>query len=470
MIRRLIHLAKQVSYRQFLRNPRSELGRILGWFARRMGHIADVTTHGNPQMPQWLQDELIALAHIEPNLLRLQGDVRQYQHYGIPVMSRPGELYGELIEKIGRGPYTHVMVLPWLVPGGADRGAIYHLKAWSEKIPVNRILVLTTEPNSSPWADRIPPGIRMVEFGLLTAEVNFDVQVQLMIRLLIQLQPGVIHNINSRVAWQSIMVAGLALRQRSVLYASLFCDDYDANMIPVGYARSYLRECHMHMETIFCDNSVYPARWSHELGVPRSLFTILPFPYDRAWTETLPGRNVPVRPRVLWAGRLDRQKRPDLLAAIATALPALDFDVHGVAVVSEEDPVLQLLRRLPNVHMHGLFKRLEDVVQPDHIAYLHTSAWEGVPTILFDVAAAGLPIVAPNVGGIRDFVAPDWLVADFEDVAAHVHKLEALRDSPELRLQRSQEQYSQLSRGRSWDAFTARLGANQHYLSTGFDA
>lgn len=465
MIRRLFRLAGQVSYRQLLRSPRSELGRIIGWIARRMGRVADVAAHGNPQMPVWLREETIALAHIEPGLLSEYGDLRQYRHYGVPVIPRPGELYQELLQKVGSNRYSHVMILPWLVPGGADRGAIYHLNAWAEVVPAEKILVLTTEPNDSPWAGKIPAGVKMVEFGRLAGEMNFDTQVQLMVRLLVQMQPEVIHNINSRVAWQCIKVAGLALRQRSALFASLFCDDYDLNLVPVGYARSYLRDCFTHMQTIFCDNSVYPRRWSRELGVSESVFSVLPFPYDREWEERplLPGSAS--RPRVLWAGRLDRQKRPDILAAIASELPEFDFDVHGVAVVSGGDPALQTLGRLANVHMHGSFKRLEDVVQAAHFAYLHTSAWEGVPTILFDVAAAGLPIVAPNVGGIPDFIEEEWLVADYSDVKSHVAKLKALSESPELRQERRSAQYAQLCNGRSWTAFTERLSGVARYMS-----
>lgn len=52
-------------------------------------------------------------------------------------------------------------------------------------------------------------------------------RVQLLTRLLLQMQPAVIHNINSRVAWQAFAQHGLALRQKSGLFASLFCDDRD---------------------------------------------------------------------------------------------------------------------------------------------------------------------------------------------------------------------------------------------------
>lgn len=466
MIRRLIGLAQQVSYRQLLRNPRMEIGRIMGWIARRMGRVADVAAHGAPQMPDWLQQETFALAHIEPMLLSAHEDLRQYQHYGIPIVARPGELYREVLNLVGSGNFTHVMVLPWLVPGGADRGALHHLQAWSEQISPANILVLTTEPAASPWANRVPDGIRVVEFGRIVGEMVFEAQVQLLTRLLLQMQPEVVHNINSRLCWSAIKACGLALRQKSRIYASLFCDDYVRDMIPVGHARNFLRDCATHVETVFCDNSVYPVIWTEELGVPRKLFTVLPFPYggDVVASPRASFAAPEGRPRVLWAGRLDRQKRPDLLLAIAKAMPHWDFDVHGRVVLGGEEQTLRELAALPNVTLHGEFAHLSEVILSSHIAYLHTAAWEGMPTILMDVAAAGLTIVAPAIGGIVDFVPVESLVMEVDNVEGYVRQLESLLAQAGVRDERVRSQDERMRADRTWSAFMSKLASCPGYL------
>jgi len=168
---------------------------------------------------------------------------------------------------------------------------------------------------------------------------------------------------------------------------------------------------------------------------------------------------------VLWAGRLDRQKRPDLLAAIAAAMPKVQFDVYGAPVMAgaaAQD--LDLLKSLQNVTLHGEFKRLEEVASSSHFAYLHTTAWEGTPTILFDVAAARLPICAPAVGGIVDFLPERELVPDPEDIAGFVQRLEVLRSSAEARQQRVEAQRESLEGQRQWPTFVARLGQIEGYL------
>jgi glycosyltransferase involved in cell wall biosynthesis len=437
--------------------------RVIKGVARRLNRVADSPALGVPPMPEWVKDEAVALATIEPELLTPEGRADHFQYYHVPNVPLPGRVYEQVLSQIPEGEYTHVLLLPWLKQGGADRGAIYHARALLEGNPSARVLAIATEPAESPWKNRLPENIPYIEFGLVAKEMDFSHQVQVLTRLLVQLRPAVIHNINSRCGWEAIKRSGLALRQYSVIFASLFCDDHNAQNVPVGYARDYLRSCYGSLERIFCDNSVYPGIWSKELGVPRELFEVLPFPYDRVVVRR-PGGSHKGQARVLWAGRLDRQKRPDVLAAIAERMPHLIFDVHGGAVVGAGDPAVRQLAALPNVVTHGFFSRLEDVVGEDHIAYLHTTAWEGVPTILFDVAAAGVPICAPAVGGIPDFVDHRWLIQDCEDVDAYVEQLSLLARSDQERLARRDRQYDILERERAWQAFEQRIEAMPRYL------
>jgi glycosyltransferase involved in cell wall biosynthesis len=412
-----------------------------------------------PSMPAWVEEEMRAIAHLEPELIPAGGDLSKYGFYSVPADPAPGEAYFKLLEQVGADDYSHVLIVPWLKQGGADRGIIYHARAIAETMPEARVLVVATECGDSPWADRLPPSIRFISFGNIAGHLEFDRQVTVLVRLMVQLQSPTIHIINSRVGWEMVRQYGKQLRQHSSLYASLFCDEYDANMLPVGYARDYLRDCYPEFETIFCDNSRYPQVWSHDLGIPLDSFTVLPFPYDGDIDAVPAAAITRENPRrILWAGRLDRQKRPDVLAKIAIRMPDVSFDVYGTAVMSTPgEASAKVLEDLPNVTLHGEFRRLEDVTSVEHFAYLHTSSWEGTPTILFDVAASGLPICAPAVGGIVDFMSMPDLVADPDDVDAFVTKLEALRASSEARDELVQRQRQALSTQRRWCDFLAHL-------------
>lgn len=418
-------------------------------------------------MPAWLRDEMSQLAALEPELLPPGTGIDRYAFYSIPINAAPGEVYARLTDAIGAQPYSHVLLVPWLKQGGADRGILYHARAIAEHDPAARILVLSTENSPSPWASRLPPQATHVDFGHHASALEFALQVSVMVRVLVQLRAPMVHVVNSRVGWETILRHGLALTQHSRLFASIFCDDYDLRMNPVGYARDYLRYCYPYLSTVICDNSRYPQIWSRELGVPAALFTVVPFPYDGELPH-LPSTSLSAADpdRVLWAGRLDRQKRPDLLAAIAARLPEVHFDVYGAQVMSgAATQDLGKLRSLPNVTLHGEFQRLETVARSSHFAYLHTTAWEGTPTILFDAAAARLPICAPAVGGIVDFLPPQDLIDVPDDIDAFVQQLQALRASAPLRDDRVQRQLESLARNRQWNSFMGDLQRLDGYLA-----
>lgn len=454
--------------RRAFRRSRAFAARAFRGLARRIEVSPNAGQAGDqwvsPTMPTWVRDEILAQSHIEPDLLGADDDMTRYAFYSVPSNPVPGEVYSDLLERVGDQAYTHVFLLPWLKSGGADRGALYHMRAIHETRPGARILAIATEPAESPWQDRVPDGVTYVEFGLMARHIDFPLQVAVLTRLLVQLRPPVVHIINSRVGWEAVKKHGLALRQYTRWYASLFCDDYTERGVAVGFARSYLRDCHPYFERIFCDNSRYPKIWAAEIGVSLDTFDVLPFPYDRSF-ERRADVDDPQSPRVLWAGRLDRQKRPDLLVRIAGELPQLHFDVHGGSVIAGAEKDVAQLEQLPNVTMHGVFQRLEDIVRSDHVAYLHTTAWEGLPTILFDVAAAGIPIVAPAVGGIPDFIDDRVLIQNFEDVGAFADQLRLLAGSPAERITRRNAQYGELASTRSWTAFVARLIATKGYLT-----
>lgn len=450
--------------RYTLAGLRRFLARALRFVARRVEPGAGATpVPGSVAAPSWLRDEALALSHIEPDLLPPGTTTDRFAYYALPLNPAPGHAYQALLDAIPEGRYTHVLMLPWLKPGGADRGAIYHVRALIEAQPEARILAIATEPADSPWKDKLPAGVPYVEMGKIAGHLDFSIQVTILTRALVQLQPDVVHNINSRVCWEAIMRHGLALTQRTRFFASLYCDDYDANMAPVGYARTYLRSCYPWLSQVFSDNSRYPRTWTAELGVPSESFRVLGFPYDRD-VPALGPVSAPARPRVLWAGRLDRQKRPELLAAIVGRMPDVHFDVHGASVLAEGVDWVAELEKFPNLTFHGPFQRLEDIVGPDHVAYLHTSAWEGVPTILFDVAATGLPICAPDVGGIGDFVPHDLLITDTNNADAYVKRLRELAGSAELRHEVAAAMVAELRTHRSWATFVDAIRAVPGYL------
>lgn len=138
-------------------------------------------------------------------------------------------------------------------------------------------------------------------------------------------------------------------------------------------------------------------------------------------------------------GRLDPEKNPLLLADVLAQLsPRWQLVVAGdgplrdaLAHRARERGVerrLELLGYVPNG------PRLRDVYRSGH-AFLHVSLTEGLPQVLFEAQAAGLPIVATDVGGVRSGLGggSGGLLVPPADAAAAAAAITRLESDPELR-------------------------------------
>ncbi|MDR3490295.1 MAG: hypothetical protein P4M05_36170 [Bradyrhizobium sp.] len=194
----------------------------------------------------------------------------------MPVSTTAGRAYATIIAPL-KGPYSHCFVLPWLKRGGADIGTLHHIRAVSE-IPKARVWVIITEDAESPRLGRLPASVSVVLLGKSTSKLSFHEKLTVLVRLLVQLGPAVIHNINSQLMWEAIKRHGTALCQQSRMFVSLFCDEYTVNDIPVGYARTYLPACYHHLAGVLSDNASFPGLLIRRYGYSRNIFATVYFP------------------------------------------------------------------------------------------------------------------------------------------------------------------------------------------------
>ncbi|WP_225780861.1 glycosyltransferase family 4 protein [Xenophilus sp. Marseille-Q4582] len=422
-----------------------------------------------PELPDWVKAELAEIARdIDPAVHPAGEWVSSATFYAAPwTYSLPGDSYFHL--KALLPPHLdHIIFVPWLKSGGADLGAIHFANALATDF-AQRVAVIATENASSPWSDRLAAGVTFVPAGSALEELEAQHRIDVVVRLLLQISPGVIHVMNSKLAWEAVKRNGLALRQHSRIYASLYCDDINEQGLPVGYARSYLGHCHAMLDAVVSDNPVTPRLWCRQMGLREDLFHVVRFPAPQmaAWpapeaAEVADGEVLPER-HVLWAGRLDRQKRPDLLARIAKRMPEVIFDVHGGAVM--DTGMERLLAGIPNIRLHGPYSSFADLGQrPTPVAFLYTSAWDGLPNVLLEAASVGLPIVASDVGGISDLLDGAQRVDPFEDVEGYVARLQLLIDAPAQALAWRQHQFERIRQAHSRNSFLHGVAALPGYV------
>lgn len=219
---------------------------LTNFAARALRHVARrldsaipkaVDKSAPPVMPDWLVEEMHHAAKFEVRLAPDHEGFSRFAFYAVPDRPAAGIAYAELEKAIGPVAFSHVIFVPWLKRGGADLGALHHINILAS-LPSSNVLVMSTEAADSPWSSRIPDGVRFIEFGSICGHLAFDDQVHVLARLLIQRAPGIVHIINSRVAWETVRRHGISIRTRSRLFASLYCDDYSPSGIPVAMRAS----------------------------------------------------------------------------------------------------------------------------------------------------------------------------------------------------------------------------------------
>lgn len=306
-------------------------------------------------------------------------------------------------------PAARVAVLVSAVrAGGAEKAAMAHAAAYAARgLPV--VVIATDEPPSR-YAP-VPNGVTIIDASSQFAMLRGDHGLQRMVlaRLIVQEKPALIHVVQSRLAWEMMRHHGAAIASTSRCVASLYCDELDETGLPFGYAEEYLQDCIQHLDLLVTDNRASPDLWHARLGVPASRFSVAPVPVAGA-AAPCAARPAAAPPHVAWAGRLVRQKRPDLLLALARLQPTVQFDMHGEGPLGAD-----LRKNLPrNVRMNGAFSAFAQI-RGD--VFVHTSQWDGLPNVVLEAAAAGIPVIAFDVGGLGDFLHASQL-APFGDVDA----------------------------------------------------
>lgn len=152
------------------------------------------------------------------------------------------------------------------------------------------------------------------------------------------------------------------------------------------------------------------------------------------------GRSYDGELRVLSVGRLEAEKNPLLLVDVLAQLNRAD--PRWRLVVCGEGPMEPELREA--LRTAGVEDRADvrgyvpiedgllDLYRESHL-FLHVSWTEGLPQVLFEAFAAGLPTVATAVGGVAEAAGDSALLVAPGDAAAAVAALERLARQPELR-------------------------------------
>jgi glycosyltransferase involved in cell wall biosynthesis len=151
----------------------------------------------------------------------------------------------------------------------------------------------------------------------------------------------------------------------------------------------------------------------------------------RSWGETL---------QLFTVSRLDPEKNPCLLVDVIAGLRGRD--PRWRLVVAGEGPLETAVRQraadlgvVDGIELLGYVPNGPELwkwYRRSH-AFLHVSYTEGLPQVLFEAQAAGLPVVATNVGGVAAALGSSGIVVPPGNADAAVDALLQIASDPELR-------------------------------------
>ena len=363
----------------------------------------------------------------------------------------------------GRVPVLYLA--PWVDLGGSDKGTIdwfRHVdhRRWSPSL-------ITTQPSPNRWLAEIEP----------YAEEIWDLP---------DLMPGalfpgfilgfiqsrgvqVVHIMNSRLGFDLLPdIKGLP--DPPAVVVQLHAEEPDRS----GYVR-YVSRRYGNLVDAFSVTSQQLKHAVADYDIPPSKIEVVytgvdgerEFNPERVEPLQLPGNGTP---RILWPGRLVEQKDPlltlDVLRRVREQGADFVLDVVGdgeltqvVRARAEALGVADAIEWHPPSQDMAPWYRSADLL-------LMTSVFEGVPYVMYESLAMGVPIVAPALPGNLEFMDADSgvLVEPRDDVDQYAEAVVALLTDSDRRRSmgdRSRErmlaEFSLSRMGRDHDALYERL-------------
>lgn len=342
-----------------------------------------------------------------------------------------GETYVMITKQLTKQPDT-LFFVPWLIRGGADKVFINTVNEIVKNHPDWSVAMMQTLRHNSLWQDKLSPAIDFVDIARILKDLDYEHQMRLMAMFLVQNQIKRIIIGNSKFAYDLVLRYKTLIRELDIkVYAFAFTEiiepdgricDYIHEELPFVYDTTY---------RIVTDNTSIVDQLYEEHGIEKDRVFVHHQFLDNTFRKPELSSNKKLK--IMWAGRVSRQKVPEVLVEVAKKLNShFEVDAYGEIEIHYSEDFFNGT----DVNYVRRFNGIDDLPIENYDAFLYTSNADGMPNMILEIASKGIPIVAPDVGGIKDLIQDGetgMLIADYKDSNAYVDALERLRD-PDLRL------------------------------------
>jgi glycosyltransferase involved in cell wall biosynthesis len=362
---------------------------------------------------------------------------------------------------------SHLFVLNVHWRGGEERSGCSYIRAAAEKVGATNVLVVSPDCKPMECADWIPADCRSINLHHLAENLSIWQRVVLLIELVEMIGPSTVLVFNSDIFWQALALYKLFFRRTFPAKVVAYLGGYEIYLREnyKGFQRGAISRSVADVDLFITDNKrlrrAMLDRFKHVAGIDskvvccyKSLTPELALALSDCHKH-IKEKTQPSDKKVLWAGRIVPSKRPDVLASIAARMPKVQFELFGH--VSGVD--IGWVRNLPNVRHMGEYRDFSQIARHDKDALIYTSESDGMPNVLVEAAASGIPIVTSNVGGICELITDEtgWLVDRCDDIDGYVNVLSHVLAHPEEARTRSLRAKALVEEQHTWRKFCQRL-------------
>jgi glycosyltransferase involved in cell wall biosynthesis len=320
---------------------------------------------------------------------------------------RPGLCYYRMCQAVGQSQFDDIL----LVPGPVQSYNLQILSALKALDPQRRLLVIAGQSGGcAPSADQLPPNAVFIDLFAEGHDLSERQRQILTLRLIQSVAPSaVVHILNCPFANNFIMRFADLLSGTTLVYYRTGDAHYqlEEGWFVQGDAANFLSEIGWRLDMIVCDNSKVARSDIFIFDTLGSKYKTLS-PMVTGSVDAAPCDR-PLKHQLLWASSLEPQKRPELLTLIARLLaeqmPNLRINLYGSSPDGEFDP--NKFADLSNLHYFGAFDGFDSLPYAENDAFLYTSAYDGIPSIILEAMRAGLTAFAPDVGGLSEIISPN---------------------------------------------------------------
>lgn len=334
-----------------------------------------------------------------------------------------GKAYCRIVHSIKKNP-DYVFMPPVMSVGGTEKVLENYLNVMEQLHPEWHVVVFGKLPKGHPY--KIPPNVSFVDFDGATVGLSDWDKSFLVTKFVVQTGVKNLHIIGNEFYYRWAVGNKALIRANKIsLNCSFFMHEFatDEDRIQ-SFADSYFVELEPYINKIFTDNAVIAKDLVERTGFDDGKISVHYQPVDFEMVAPHEIRKKGTH-KILWASRVAPQKRPDILKKIAKNLPE-NYTIDAYGRIQKPYYKDNYFSGVKNISYKGAFKNIAELPISDYDLYLYTAQTDGIPNILLEIAALGLPIVATNEGGVSDLIkdGENGRLVELNDIVGYVKAIE----------------------------------------------